>query len=232
MVGKPRILIVYFLTIIIGYALFVAPNLYFGIFKPAGGLTGLNFAAIGVFELVTVCLLVRFSLKRLGRDFRFIGWDFSRWRRDTALGAALGLAWALVEMLLIIPQHGGAAEPNVARIIEGVDGEVAGMVGYMVLALIGGGITEEILNRGFAINVLRSVFANPKIGLWIASVFSMIIFMLGHMPVTALDWVTILIPTVIYTVLFVGTGRLAAPIAAHAVHNAVVLAIIYAVYLP
>ena len=228
--NKSRILTVYFLTVIVGYALFIAPNLYFGIFKPAGGHTGLNFAIMGLFQLVTVCLLVRLSLKKLGADFRFIGWNFSRWRRDVFVGGGLGLAWALVEMLIIVPQHGGAAEPNVARIIEGVDGEIAGMVGYLVLAVIGGGITEEIFNRGYAINVLRQAFSNPTLGLWVASALSMVLFMLGHLPVTTLDWVTILIPTVIYTALFVVTGRLAAPIAAHAIHNAVVLAIIYALY--
>ena len=143
----------------------------------------------------------------------------------------LGFAWALVEMLVLIPHHGGAAEPNVARIIEGIDGQVVGLVGYLVLGIIGGGVTEEIFNRGFTINVLKSVFANKQVGLWIAGAFSILIFMLGHMPVTAFDWVTILIPTVLYTLLFVGTGRLAAPIAAHAMHNGAVLLLIYGNYI-
>lgn len=215
----------------VGYALFIAPNLFFGISKIGGGLTGLNLAWIGLFQLVAVGLLVWLSLRSLGGTFRSIGWDFSHWPRDISIGTVVGLAWALLEMLVLIPLNGGPADPNVARIIESIDGRIAGFIGYMVLGVIGGGITEEIFNRGFTINVLRSVFKNPRVGLWVAAIVSIVLFMIGHLPSSAFDWVTILIPTLLYTGLFLWTGRLTAPIAAHAVHNGVVLALIYGVYI-
>ena len=228
--SKRRIVATYIVTLILGYALFILPNLFFGIFKVGGGLTGLNLAWVGLFQLVAVTALVWAALRSLGASFAAIGWDFSHWPRDMTIGAAAGLAWALLEMLVLIPSYGGAAEPNVARIIDGIDGQVAGLIGYLVLAIIGGGVTEEIFNRGFTINVLRAAFDNRRIGLWIAATLSIVLFMLGHLPVTPFDWVTILVPTLIYTGLFLATGRLTAPIAAHAVHNGVVLAIIYASY--
>ena len=229
--SRARLVTTYVATLILGYALFIAPNLFFGIFKVAGGLRGLNLAWVGLFQFVSVTVLVWAALRSLGGSFKSIGWNFDSWPRDIAIGGAFGLAWALVEMLVLIPAHGGVAEPNVARIIENIDGQLAGLVGYLVLGIVGGGIAEEIFNRGFAINVLRPAFANPQVGLWVASSLSIVLFMVGHMPVTAFDWITILVPTLIYTGLFLGTGRLTAAIAAHAVHNGVVLAIIYANYI-
>lgn len=228
--SRRRIVATYVVTLFLGYALFILPNLFFGIFKVGGGLTGLNLALIGLFQLVGVTALVWFALRSLGASLTAIGWRFDHWPKDMALGAVAGLAWALFEMLVLIPAHGGAAEPNVARIIEGIDGQVAGLIGYLVLAIVGGGVTEEIFNRGFTINVLRAALDNRRIGLWIAVTLSIALFMIGHLPVTSFDWITILIPTLIYTGLFLATGRLTAPIAAHAVHNGAVLAIIYASY--
>lgn len=228
--SRRRIIATYLITMVAGYALFIAPNLIFGIFKIAGGLTGLNLALIGLFQLAAIVLLVAFALRTLGAGFSAIGWDFTVWRSDAAIGAALGLGWALVEMLWLIPAHGGAAEPNVARVIEGIGGSPAGLIGYLVLGVIGGGVAEEIFNRGFAINTLKAAFTNARLGLVVASVVSVALFMLGHIPQSGLDWLTILIPTLIYTALFVATGRLSAPIAAHAVHNAVVVVIIWVRY--
>ncbi|MXP10537.1 CPBP family intramembrane glutamic endopeptidase [Pseudoblastomonas halimionae] len=229
--SKRRILLTYIAVLIGGYALFIAPNLFFGIFKVGGGLTGLNLAWVGLFQLASVTALVWWAVRSLGGSFRSIGWDFSEWPRQFAIGGAIGLAWALFEMLVLIPSHGGAEEPNVARIIENIDSQVIGLVGYLVWGVIGGGITEEIFNRGFTINVLRAVFDDKRLGLWVAATLSIVLFMVGHLPQNGFDWITILIPTLIYTGLFVFTGKLAAPIAAHAVHNAVVLGIIYARYI-
>lgn len=229
--SKRRTIGVYIFTVIAGYALFIAPNLVFGIFKIGGGLSGLNLAWIGLFQLLSVSALVWWALRTLGGSFRSIGWDFREWPRQALIGGAIGLAWALFEMLVLIPGNGGAADPNVARIIENIDGQMAGMVGYFILGVIGGGVAEEIFNRGFTISVLQSVFKNKRLGLWIAASLSIFLFMIGHMPVTAFDWITILIPTLIYTGLFIGTGRLTAPITAHGVHNGVVLVIIYAQYI-
>ncbi|GFZ99949.1 hypothetical protein GCM10010923_05500 [Blastomonas marina] len=228
--GRGRTLAIYFATIVLGYALFIAPNLYFGIFKPNSGLTGENMAWIGLFQLVTVTALVWGALRLLGTGFREIGWDWSHWKRDALLGAALGGAWALVEMLLVYPSQGGAEHPHIAEIIAQIGGRPEAMLGYLVLGVLGGGVTEEIFNRGFTINVLRTAFADRRVGLYVAASFSIVAFMVGHLPRDGFDWIVIFIPTLIYTVLFVRTGRLTAPILAHGVHNALVLAIVWFAY--
>lgn len=228
---RGRTLTIYAAAVVLGYALFIAPNLYFGIFKPNGGLTGENMAWIGLFQLVTVSALVWGALRMLGANFRDIGWDWSRWKGDALLGAALGAAWALIEMLVLIPAHGGAQQADVAQIIAEIGGSGWGLAGYLVLAVLGGGVAEEIFNRGFTINVLRSVFTNRRVGLYVAVTFSIAIFMVGHLPQDGFQWITIFIPTLLYTLLFVRTERLTAPIFAHGVHNALALAIIWFAYI-
>ncbi|MCJ8190998.1 CPBP family intramembrane glutamic endopeptidase [Sphingomicrobium aestuariivivum] len=228
--GRGRTVAIYVATLLLGYALFILPNLYLGIFKPAGGLTGENRLWMGLFQLFSVSALVWFALRLLGGDYRDIGWDWSRWRGDALVGTVVGLAWALVEMLVVIPAYGGADQVDVADIIESIGGRPAAMAGWLVLGVLGGGVAEEIFNRGFTINVLRSAFANKRLGLAIAVPLSVVIFMVGHLPQDTLQWITILVPTLVYTALFVATRRLTAPIFAHGVHNAAVLAIIWFAY--
>ena len=225
--SRSRILVVYFLTLILGYAIFIAPNLLFGIFKIGGGLAGLNLAWIGLFQLVGIVLLLYAALRLLGATFAKIGWDGAFPGKELMIGAVAGGAFALVEMFVVIPAIGGAAEPNVARIIEGMGESWHGLLGYLVLGIVGGGIAEEFFNRGFLINVLRSVFENEQLGLFVSATFSVLIFTLGHMPASISDLTLIVTPTLIYTVLFLATKRLTAPIAAHAFHNGIVVSIIW-----
>ena len=230
-ISRARTLAIYFVTIVLGYGLFIAPNLYVGIFKPAGGMTGENFLWVGLFQLFSVSALVWAAMRMLGGSMADIGWDWSRWRGDALLGAAAGLAWGLIEMLVIIPANGGAAQSDVAGIVAAIDGRLPALAGFMVLAVLGGGVAEEIFNRGFAINVLRSTFANPRTGLVVATLLSMALFMIGHLPQDALQWIAIAVSTFLYTALFVLTGRLTAPILAHGVHNAVALLVIWFAYM-
>ena len=98
------------------------------------------------------------------------------------------------------------------------------MVRYDVLAL-GDGLVEEFFNRGFLMNVLRSAFKSERIGFWCAATFSVLIFVLGHLPTSNIDWILIVVPTLIYTALFIVTHGLCAPIAAHAFHDGIVVLI-------
>ena len=104
------------------------------------------------------------------------------------------------------------------------------MLSYIALGVIGGGITEELFNRGYFITVLKDLFKNPKKGLLIASLVSILFFAVGHMPTNAIDWIDILIPTIAYTLLFLFTRRLTASIWAHAVYNFTAILLTYYIY--
>ena len=114
--------------------------------------------------------------------------------------------------------------------ISTMDGTAIGLLSYIALAVIGGGIAEEIYNRGYFISILKDVFKNPKTGIWISAFISILFFAMGHLPSDALSWFDILVPTIAYTILFVYTKRLTAPIAAHGVYNMTAVILTYQFY--
>jgi membrane protease YdiL (CAAX protease family) len=111
-----------------------------------------------------------------------------------------------------------------------MDGTLSGLLFYIGLGVIGGGITEEIFNRGYFITVLKELFSNPRPGLWVASILSILLFAVGHLPTNAVEWFDILVPTIAYTVLFVFTKRLTASIVAHGIYNMSAILLTYYLY--
>ena len=185
---------------------------------------------MALFQLVTVVTLIHFSLKLLRKDFLSVGLSWKYWKRDGLLGLLTGLTWTTLQLGWIIPNTGNATRDDVAQMVETMDGTWLGLLSYVALGVIGGGITEEICNRGYFITVLKDVFDNPKIGLWVASVSSILLFALGHMPTDALSWFDILVPTVAYTILFLMTKRLTASIVAHGIYNMTAILLTYYLY--
>lgn len=217
-------------TILFGFILFALPNLFFGITKINGGLTGINLFFIALFQFITVILLVFYSLKFLKKDFRYIGWSFENWQKDVLLGLAVGLLWTFLQFAFIIPNTGGAERADIAGMLSMMDGTAVGLFSFIALGVIGGGITEEIFNRGYFINVLKDIFRNPRTGLWVAALFSIIFFCLGHLPANTLQWFDILVPTTAYTLLFLYTRRLTASMAAHGIYNLTAILMTYLMY--
>jgi membrane protease YdiL (CAAX protease family) len=228
--SKSKTLIVFIFTILIGFILFILPNLFFGISKIGGGLTGINLLYTALFQFCSVTLLIYFSLKWIGKDISFIGWSWNHWKKDGLIGLAVGLSWTIIQFTWIIPATGGAARADVAQMVDMIDGTLIGLFSYIALGVIGGGITEEIYNRGYFINVLKSTFKNPKTGLWISALISILFFTAGHLPTNTIEWIDIIIPTVMYTLLFVFTGRLAPSIIAHSIYNMTAILAVYFIY--
>jgi hypothetical protein len=148
-----------------------------------------------------------------------VGLRFVHLKRDALLGILFGGIWTVLQFLVIIPNTGGSSRADIQGILELYDGTLVGTLSFIALGVIGRGITEELFNRGYFINVLRDVFKNPKVGLWFSAILSILLFSLGHMPSSELDWFDILIPTLVYTILFIKTKRLTASIVAHGIYN-------------
>ncbi|MAL17698.1 MAG: CPBP family intramembrane metalloprotease [Balneola sp.] len=229
-IGTAKTLFIFIFTVLIGFILFILPNLFFGIFKINGGLSGINLLFIALFQFTTVTSLLYLSLKWLGKDFKFIGWNWKQWRNDGMLGIIIGLSWTAIQVLFIIPNTSGAERADIKQMLDMMDGTLLSTVSYIALGVIGGGITEEIYNRGYFINVLKSTFKNQKAGLWLSALLSVLFFALGHMPSNAIEWIDILVPTVLYTLLFIYTERLTASIFAHAIYNSTAILIVYYLY--
>jgi uncharacterized protein len=229
-ISKSKTILIFIVTIILGFILFALPNLFFGIFKINGGLKGINLLIIALFQLALVCSLLYFSLKKLNKNFRDIGFSWGKWKRDSLIGSVIGLAWAALQFGLIIPNTGGIERADISQMLTMFDGSLLGVISYIALGVIGGGITEEIYNRGYFINVLKGTFKRPKLGLWIAAFISILFFAAGHLPSDALGWFDILVPTLVYTLLFIFMKRLTASMVAHGVYNMTAILLTYYLY--
>lgn len=229
-VSKKKTIIVFILTIVLGFALFIIPDVFYGVTKINGGKIGINLLFIALFQFVSITTLLYASLKILKKDFRYIGLKFENLKKDIILGLVFGTLWSILQFLLIIPNTGGINRPDINGMLEMYDGSLIGTLSFIALGVIGGGITEELFNRGYFINVLKDVFNNPKTGLWFSAILSIFLFALGHMPSTTLDWFDILVPTVMYTILFIKTRRLTSSIIAHGVYNLTAIILTYYIY--
>lgn len=183
-----------------------------------------------LFQLIGILLLIRFSLNFLNKNFNSIGFEFSSPKTDIFLGILVGIIWTSLQFLLLIPNTGGEDRADIQQMVSMYDGTTLGLMSYISLGVIGGGITEEIFNRGYFIGVLKDVFKNKKVGLWISAFISIIIFSLGHMPSNELEWFDILMPTIFYTLLFIYTKRLTASIIAHTLYNTSAIVLTYFIY--
>lgn len=231
-VSKKKTLVIFVSTVIVGFILFALPNIFFGVTKVNGGLSGINLLYIALFQLITVCSLIYFSLRLLKKDFQYIGWSWKNWKTDSLLGLFVGLTWTALQFGLLIPNTGGAERADITQMVSMFDGSLLGTLSFIALGVIGGGITEEIYNRGYFINVLKDTFQNPQTGLYTAAILSIIFFSIGHLPSNALDWFDILVPTIAYTALFLYTKRLSASIVAHGIYNMTAILLTYYMYYP
>ena len=175
-VSKKKTLVIFIGTIILGFILFALPNIFFGITKVNGGLIGANLLFIALFQFITVCSLIYFSLRLLNKNFQYIGWSWKNWQYDSLLGLFVGLTWTALQFGLVIPNTGGAERADISQMVSMFDGTLLGIFSFIALGVIGGGITEEIYNRGYFINILKDTFHNQKTGMWIAAVLSIVFF--------------------------------------------------------
>ncbi|WP_271853375.1 CPBP family intramembrane glutamic endopeptidase [Planococcus maritimus] len=222
-------LAIWFSVIVTGFLLFAATQIPFqmGLF---GGYSGVGLTLIGVLQAVLILPLLYVGLRLLGMDFRGIGWTAAHWQKDVLLGAAAALVWTLLQFLWIIPQTGGAERQDVAEIIAMLGGEWANVWWYLPLGIIGGGLVEELYNRGFFIGAFAGIFKDSKLALYGAAVLSIVFFAAGHLPRNWVEWIDLLIPSVLYTVLYLYTGRLTASIVAHALWNTTVAILVVVLY--
>jgi membrane protease YdiL (CAAX protease family) len=229
-ISKTKTLTVFIITFILGYAFFIIPDVFIGVSKLNGGKIGINLLFIALFQFISVTALLYFSLKSLNKNFGDIGLKFVHLKKDSLLGLGFGGLWTILQFALIIPNTGGANRADISHMLTMYDGSIIGLISFIALGVIGGGITEELFNRGYFINILKDTFKKPKTGLWFSAVLSIVFFALGHMPSSALEWFDILVPTIMYTLLFVSTKRLTASIIAHGVYNMSAIILTYYIY--
>lgn len=227
--SRARKFVVFVAVVIVGFAMFAGPAIFFQMGN-AGGYAGRNLAVIGIVQLILVTGVVVVGLRALGMTLADIGFRFDHVRQDAAIGLAAGVLWTIVQFGLLFPVTGGATRPDIIGILEMVDGSWMNVLWYLPLGWLGGAVAEEIYNRGFFITVLRDILGGGSAAAAVAGVLSVLFFAAGHLPSGFVAWIDILIPSTMYVLLFLWTGRLTAPIIAHAVWNASAVAGIFLIY--
>jgi membrane protease YdiL (CAAX protease family) len=227
--SRARKIWVFVFVLVAGFAMFAIPAIFFQMGN-AGGYQGANLAFLGVIQLVLVGAVVGAGLRMLGMRVADIGLTFRYWSRDALLGVGVAAAWAVLQYAWVFPATGGAARADIAGILDLIDGSWHNVLWYLPLGILGGGVAEELYNRGFVITVLSDILGNTAATSYIAGAFSVLFFAAGHLPQGWVDWVDILIPSTAYVVLFLYTRRLIAPMVAHAVWNTLAFTGIHLIY--
>jgi len=139
--SKAKTIFVFSATIILGYALFIIPDVFFGVTKINGGKTGINLLFIALFQFSSIAALLYGSLKILKKDFAFIGLRFIHLKRDALLGILFGGIWTLLQFLVLIPNTGSASRADIQGMLELYDGSLVGTLSFIAL-----GVTEATLS--------------------------------------------------------------------------------------
>jgi len=121
-------IIVFVITIILGYALFIIPDIFFGVTKINGGKIGINLLFISLFQFFSITVLLYASLKILEKDFNYIGLRFENVKKEILLGLSFGSLWTILQFLLIIPNTGGINRSDINGMLEMYDGSLIGTV--------------------------------------------------------------------------------------------------------
>ena len=82
-ISKTKTIVVFIFTIILGYALFIIPDIFFGVTKINGGKIGINLLFIALFQFLSIITLLYVSLKILKKDFSYIGLKFENLKKTS-----------------------------------------------------------------------------------------------------------------------------------------------------
>ena len=191
---------------------------------------GPTFALVGAIQALFGPAAVALALRLAKRRLRDAGLTTEQWRRDVLFGAAVAVAFALLQFAVVIPGTGDAARSDVAANSAQIGDSVWGLAGVIVLAWTGA-LSEEIFFRGHLVTTFRNLLGNSRIALLETVVAVAGLFAAGH---GYQGWAGML-DTGLYgglamTLLFLWRGRLTACIVAHALWNTLAATAIFLWY--
>jgi hypothetical protein len=227
--SKFKLLFIWGLVILVGFIFFILPQLPFQM-GLLGGFNGSNLTIVAILQTVLVLSLIFFALKKMKIKPRQIGLSKKNFFSEALLGACFSVVWALIQFLWIIPNTGGGERADIIGILEMLDGTWTNILWYLPLGIIGGGMTEEIYNRGFFIGGIGEIFNHSKLATLLAALLAIVFFAAGHLPQNLVEWVDLLIPSVAYTVLYLTTKRLTASMVAHGLWNTLAVFLCFFIY--
>ncbi|WP_159944084.1 MULTISPECIES: CPBP family intramembrane glutamic endopeptidase [unclassified Nocardiopsis] len=208
---------------------FVAPPLAVGVLAPAPPPPP-ALVALALVELALAALVVSWWLRRRGLGADSVGLTSRSWGRDTLLGAATVPPRLLLEFGVLVPAAGGALNPGVQEVLSTAAAGASALTATLLLGIVGGGLAEELYFRGFLLGAVPRLFARRRAALYGAAAVSVVLFAVLHLPASPPDAAAILLAGLVYTGLFLATGRLTATVVAHALWNTAAVVAVLALY--
>ncbi len=192
--------------------------------------TWLDWAAIGVFQLVSGLVIVMAALRLVHLSLKDVGLTREKWAADVMIGMAVAIIFALLQFLIIIPATGGAERSDVAVNVQQIGGSVWGVIGMITLAWTGAAM-EEIFFRGHFFNTLEGLLGKGRVATIVAALATIALFAAGH---GYQGWAGV-IDTGIYgglivTALYLWRRRLTACIVAHSLWNTIAVIVLFVWY--
>ncbi|MEI5906944.1 type II CAAX endopeptidase family protein [Bacillus spongiae] len=215
---------VWCLVIIVGYAFFVLSQVPFQM-GFLGGFTGINITIAALLQGILVIPIIYWGLKYLNLNFKEIGFTTDKWKEDVFLAVVVTVIRSVIFFIWIIPYT------DHSRVLTMLDNNWQNIIWMIPLVSIIGPLTEELFNRGFFIGGIAAIFRGSKIAIIAAALLGVFVFSAGHLPGNTIEWIGILIPSILYTGLFLCTKRLTASIVTHSLWNTVATLYIFWMYL-
>ena len=193
-------------------------------------LEGWPYGLVGLIQIVLTPLVLALALRPVGLGLRELGLTTRGFGADVAIGAAVAVAFALLQFLVIIPATGGAARSDVAMNAAQLGDSLWGVAGFILLAWTGGA-AEELFFRGHLLTGLRALFGPSRGGTVGAVALVTVVFALLH---GYQGWAGVvdsgLYGGLTLTLLFLWRRSLTACIVAHALWNTLAVVGIYLWY--
>lgn len=193
-------------------------------------LEGPTYALVGAIRALLGFAAVSIGLRVAGLRLRDVGLVSDEWRNEAFIGTTIAVGFALVQLMIIIPNTGGGTRSDVAANAAQIGSSLRGVFGFVVLAWTGA-FSEEIFFRGHFFTTLRNVLGRSAAGVVIAVIATVVLFAAGH---GYQGWAGI-VDTGLYggltlTLLYLWRGSLTACIVAHALWNTLATVAIYLWY--
>jgi membrane protease YdiL (CAAX protease family) len=197
-----------------------------------------GFGPLGVLALLVILLVGNYPIPPMGGLLALVWARWSRtpwreigyvrptsWTRDLAVGLAIGIVCKLLMKAIVMPPLGA---PPTNQAYHYLVGNTAALPGAVYLMIAGGGFGEETVYRGFLFERLGKLLGGGVGAKTAIVLISAGLFALAHYPEQGLPGVEqAAITGLVFGTIFVLTGRIWAPMAAHAAFDLTALALIY-----
>lgn len=193
--------------------------------RPSGTALGLGVLALSVvvFTIATVASVALAGWWLDRRRLRDFGLRLDRWWwRDLVAGAVLGAV--LIGLVVAALTVAGSVEVT-DTLVAPADTDPAAVVALVLVAVLGIGLSEELLMRGYQLtNVAEGLRGalGPRGGLLAAVLVTAVIFGVGHglnPNSDVLSTTNLVVAGVFFGIAYAVTGRLALPIGVHVTWN-------------